>query len=246
MQIFNRYVFSFNEFGNEYIVDKPLLSDSINFRKQIFGIMAACNTFDLMCLATNNPMLKKVVGYYINGLQILENESKMWLTYDKQLKKYTCNKIDKNKLELFKKLIINNLANIFIENGQIEKIISQSGCFQMLFNSKGFASFYVTKQLYYGFGYPFNTNEGNLKDIKTSSIFFTSFIVSLMKFYQIDDLLYFGGKIEKYPKVELKLDENNKVTSITSPVTGLGLFISKSYEIVNIENDAQKRLEKQK
>ena len=57
-----------------YIIDNTLINDDINFRKQLFGIMCACNCFDLIRLATNNPVIKKVVGYYKSGLQILENK----------------------------------------------------------------------------------------------------------------------------------------------------------------------------
>lgn len=55
-------------------LDNPFLSDDINFRKQVFGILCACDNFDLMRLATNNPKQRKMIGYYQNGLQILENE----------------------------------------------------------------------------------------------------------------------------------------------------------------------------
>lgn len=45
--------------GCIYIIDKPLLSDYINFRKQVFGIISACGTYDLIKLATDKPNLKK-------------------------------------------------------------------------------------------------------------------------------------------------------------------------------------------
>ena len=45
--------------GKVRTIDKPFLNDEINFRKQIFGIMSACGTFDLMKLEQTIHLLKK-------------------------------------------------------------------------------------------------------------------------------------------------------------------------------------------
>ena len=63
-----------------------------------------------------------------------------------------------------------------------------------------------------------------------------------MKLYGINDLLKFGGKIDKFPIVEIELNNDNKITSITNPTTGMGLAMGTSYEIVNIfELEEQRR-----
>lgn len=62
-RIVNKYYFKItlsDDNGNIFVIDKPFLSDPINFRKQVFGIMAACGCFDLIRLATNNPISKKL------------------------------------------------------------------------------------------------------------------------------------------------------------------------------------------
>lgn len=129
------------------------------------------------------------------------------------------------------------------EEGVIERIISQSGTFQLLFTCKIGSTFFTTGQIYYGFGYPLTIG----KDAKTSVVAlsakrFTSFIVSLMKLYGINDLLKFGGNTDNLPVVEIELNNDNKITSITNPTTGMGLNISTEYEIVNLfEPEEQKR-----
>lgn len=46
--------------GYTFVIDKPFLSDPISFRKQIFGIMTVCNSYDLMKITTDNPVSKKL------------------------------------------------------------------------------------------------------------------------------------------------------------------------------------------
>lgn len=60
-KLINRYYFRIelvDENGGTHILDKPLLCDYINFRRQVFGIMSACGSYDLMELATTNPIEK--------------------------------------------------------------------------------------------------------------------------------------------------------------------------------------------
>lgn len=138
-----------------HVLDKPLLCDYIYFRRQVFGIMTACDSYDLMWFATTNRIEKRVKGYYINGLQILENENKEWLRYDKEKRKYVCD-IDK-------------------------------------------------------------------------------------KGRRIIDLLNIGGNIENYPVVEITINSNNEISSITNPSTGMGFSIDKEYEFIST-----KQIEKNK
>lgn len=99
-----------------------------------------------------------------------------------------------------------------------------------------------TGQIYYGFGYPIGIGSVDNKDsLKIAATAFQSFIISLMKFYNVTDLLHLGGNIEQYPIVEIELDKNNKIAQISSPVTGMGLKINDGFEIVNnFENNEKK------
>ena len=235
--VFNRYFFVIelqDINGITYYVDKPFLSDSINFRKQVFGIMAACNQFDLLKLGSNTPLYKDVVGYYSNGLKILENDQDKWFTYDSRTSRYFCECSDNKIKELFKVVSERDVFDTFVKKGKIESIKSQSGVFQIFFKSDSVSAFMNTGQIYYGFGYPINIGDSsNLNDIKRSSENFQSFIVNIMKFYGIDDLLMFSGKADINPLVDIVISKN-KVVNITSLETGMGISIGKNYDIINV------------
>ena len=47
--------------GYVYIVDKPFCNDEVQFRKMVFGIMAACYQFDLLKLGSDTPIYKDVL-----------------------------------------------------------------------------------------------------------------------------------------------------------------------------------------
>lgn len=221
--------------GNNYTIDNPLLSDPISFRKQVFGIMSACGTYDLMKLSTDNPCPKKVIGYCTRGLEILENHKKHWLTYDNEKDEYICKKNNSKQIKLINSLIKTNTTNLSKKEGKIMSILSQNGVFNLLFSSSTSSAFFTTNQIYYGFGYPINIgNENDVANTKKSAQIFTSFIVSVMQFYGVNDLLKLGGRIDKFPLVSITVDQNNNVNSIYNLDTGIGLTINDNYGIVNI------------
>lgn len=232
-----------DENGVKRSLDNPFLSDDINFRKQVFGILSACDCFDLMMLATDNPKPKKIVGYYQNSLQILENENKEWLSLNKKTVLYECKKPDKNTRAIFDTLVERKIFNGYKEEGIIESIVSRSGTFQLLFTGKSCSTFFITNQIYCGFGYPLTIGtNANPNVTALSAKGFTSFIVSLMQLFGINDLLKFGGNIDKLPIVEIELNKANKISSITNRSTGMGLLIDKEYKIINIfELEEQKK-----
>lgn len=221
--------------GKEYVLSNPLHSDVINFRKQVFGILTACNCYDLMRLARKEPIPRGAKGYYVQGrgYKIFENNYGQWLSFDKKLGIYSCKKADENIKTLIKYSQELNYSNVDVNDGVITSIVSQSGVFQMMFESQNnIISFFSTGQVYYGFGYPINigNNASESEKIKSAKMF-TSFITSIMQFYGEGDLLKLGGEIEDYPNVEITLDERNRIKSITNSETKLGLIVGKSYEI---------------
>lgn len=235
--LLNKYYFSLeiqSIDGKVYHIDKPLLSDPISFRKQVFGIMAACNQFDLLRLGNDNPAYKEVIGYYFNGLQIIENEQKEWFSYDKKRSIYFCEEGSQSVKELFSIAVNRKIPDVFIDKGRIESISSGSGVLQIFFKSNGLGTFMNTGQVYYGFGYPIGIGSTEDKEgIKNASLSFQSFILSIMKFYGVDDLLKLSGRVDKYPIVDITVDKN-KIKNITSLETGMGISIGKNYEIINV------------
>jgi len=223
-----------DENGITHFIDNPLLSDDINFRKQVFGILSACNCYDLMRLATNNPKPKRMIGYYQEGLKILENENEEWLSLNRKTGLYSCQKPNKKTHKVFEILAEQNMFNVAKEKGFIDRIVSESGIFNLQFTGKIYTTHFTTGQIYYGFGYPITIGlDANPSNTALSAKMFTSFIESLLKLYGINDLLKFGGNIDNLPIVEIELNNDNKITSITNPTTGMGLSIGKKYEIIN-------------
>lgn len=248
-KIVNRYYFKItitDIVGNTYVIDNPLWSDPISFRRQVFGIMTACGTYDLMKLATNTPIPKKIIGYYANGMKILENEANEWFSFKSNKAEYECEETDEIQRKAMQIIIENNNNKIDKSIGSIEKISSASGVFLLFFRGEHLSTSYVCgQQIYWGFGEPITI--GDPKKIKIARNFakiYQTFIVSLMKFYGINDLLHFGGTIDKLPIVDITLN-NNKVDLITNPSTGLGFSVSKKYNYIdsfNLEKGKNKNL----
>lgn len=226
--------------GKEYTVAHPLLSDPINFRKQVFGMLTACDCYDIMRLGRKTPVSQKIVGYYIEdrGYKILENDKGQWFSFNENTGRYSCQKADEHTKELIKKAEEYNISRVTKTKGIIESIKSTSGVFQMLIlNENGPSSFFSTGQVYWGFGEPINIGNNATESQKLeSATMFTSFITSLMDFYGEDDLLKLGGEIEKYPEVEITLNHSNKVNSICNSATGLGFRIGQNYEMLDTSN----------
>lgn len=241
-KILNRYYFkiTLESLGKEYVVSNPLLSDPINFRKLVFGMLTACDCYDIMRLGREIPIPQKATGYYIEGrgYKIFENDKGQWFSFHKNTGKYSCEKADEHTKQLIKKAEEYNVSNVTKTNGTIESIRSASGVFQILFQSEdGLSSFFTTGQVYWGFGAPINlgNNASESEKVESAKVF-TTFITSLMDFYGENDLLKLGGEVEKYPEVEITLNHSNKVKAITNPTTGLGVGIGQNYEILDISS----------
>ncbi len=235
--------------GNVHIIDNPFVHDVINFRKQFVGLMYACGSFDLMKWATNQPIPKKVIGYEYetsDKLLLLENDKKNWFYFNKIKKEHTCEKASKKQKITINNLLTNHL--ILKENGIIKNITSESGTFILSFvNDRNNGIGVLAGQTYLNLIYPFNIgsklDEKNTDLTKQSAKLFTSFLINLMNFYEITDLLDFGQNKDKLPLVEINIDHNNEISSITNPNTGMGLNLSTKYQynvISLFENEKQR------
>lgn len=221
----------------EYIVSNPLTSNPINFRKQVFGMLSACNCYDLMKLARKDPIPQEATGYYFEGrgYKILENKDGKWFLFDEKSGIYLCQKANEYTKKLIRMAQKHNISKVTVDDGIIKSIISRSGVFSILFQNKNAGSaFMTTGQVYWGFGKPINIGNNATESEKIASAkMFTSFIVSLLEFCNKDDLLKLGGDVERYPEVEITLNHSNKVNSIRNANTGLGFCIGKNYEIID-------------
>lgn len=182
----------------------PKLSDSVNFRKQTFGIMAACNCFNLLELGSNNPKFLPIYfeeENYKGVVSIINREYNIFHQADNGkyvLKKYND---DINKIK-------NNVAEIFC-------VSSASGVFNIGIHTPHYSTFYNTGQIYYGFGYPITISGEKQEDIIFASDIYKSFIESILKLYKTDDLLKMCNcDVINYPKILINIDENNNIVCI--------------------------------
>ena len=237
-KVLNRYYLKIvmESQNKQFVLDNPLINDPINFRRELFGILTACNCYDLMRLAREVPVPKEATGYYTEraGYEILENKSGNWLAFNRKTERYTCEKADENLKKFIQMAQDYHVSAVDVNEGTIESIQSRSSVFSIMFQGKIGVSFFTTKQIYWGFGHPINIgNSNDKKGTLKSANMFTSFIVSLMKFFEKDNLLEIGGDIKKYPEVEITLDHSNRVSVIKNAVTGKGFCIGRNYEMID-------------
>lgn len=151
-------------------------STACEFRKATFGIMAAVDCFDLTRLGSDDP----------NKLNVCYEQDK----FGKVLKIFNDKGISLSKNNDFMYV---TKRNIFARKEcyeTIENIISSSGTFSMLLTEKPFYVFYVTGNVYYGFGYPlFTTSEVKSNDINEASLQYLSYIRSILRLYSTKDLM---------------------------------------------------------
>lgn len=161
-----------------------------------------------------------------------------WFTFHQQKREYVCTKEDLKTKAIFQHLLEHHFSDISIENGHIEKIESCSGVFQLLFHGDCGATFYTTGQLYYGFGSSICIGDvTNEKTTLDATSMFLSFLVSLMSFYGVSDLLQLGGNVEKFPVVELHFDDENVLSSVTNTETGMGFSVGNGYSFLSTSTE---------
>lgn len=222
---------TFVDGNNNYIgtYSNPNISDEINFRKQTFGILSACNCYDLLNLSSNDSIplsiffKKKPYG----GVEALINQSGQLLSLGEGI--YETEKV----WNIFNK----KRAIKSYESGEIRSISSGSGCFSIWIKHAYYSTFYVTGQVYYGFGFPITIGlDATIDDIKRSSKLFTSFIESILKLYDTNDLLDLSRNKNNFPKVNIDIDDLGNITSIYNQETGMTLTEQNSSYHITKEN----------
>lgn len=219
---------TFVDDNNNYIgtYSKPNISDEINFRKQTFGILSACNCYDLLKLGSDNPIPLSIFFKEkpYGGVESLINQSGRLLSFRKG------NYETEKAWNMFNK----KKEQKNYEQGEIRSISSESGCFSTWIKHPYYSTFYVTDQVYYGFGFPITIGmDATIDDIKRSSKLFTSFLESILKLYDTNDLLDLSRNKNKFPKVNIDIDVLGNITSIYNQETDMTLIEqNSSYQII--------------
>lgn len=207
-------------------IDMPKLSSSVDFRYQTYGILAACNCYDLLRIFTNSPNLLKV---YIpkddsNKVEYIKNSHNAIFSF----------KEDKYVLEHNHNILKIAHKHPNELSGQIESITSESGTFAISIATENFKRTFLTGQVYYGFGTPLNEHINlNEKHELLAADMFKTFIEAILKLYQVDDLLGLAKtEYVEYPIVDLEYDEQGKPQYLGCEETGIYLQINEnSYAI---------------
>ena len=189
-------------FGSEKI------SDPINFRTFLFGLMTSSNCFDLLRLSSDKPKEKEIEYYHFdNDNKIIINQKNQALMKHKN-GTYICQPLDPR----FKRLC--ELTGIPKRQGHITHIKSASGVFMIGIQGQLFYTNFVTNQIYYGFSYLWGQRDYNQEDILLASTFYTSFIESILKLYNTNDILKLNGKPEKFPKINAILNKSGEIVAL--------------------------------
>lgn len=202
------------------------LSDNINFRKQTFGILAACDCFDLLRVSSDSPEFLPIYLEYdsydrITSIINMDGDCFSFIGDGR----YGINK--------------HSLENVDgVENcGQILSITSRSGVFMIMVQTQVFVTSYVTGSVYFGFGYPLGNESSDLEPyyINLSANKFKTFIESILQIYKTNDLLELSRTSAlSYPRVLVEMDSRGKIVSIGNDKNNYYLTQNgNSYEIVD-------------
>lgn len=203
------------------------------FRKETFGIMASVDCFDLIRLGSSNPNKLCVSLEVDSSNRIVRIINQNFLAFGK----------DDNCLYNIKRSFFNR--NMDREVWSIESIKSQSDTFSIFLMNDGLGTFYVTGNVYYGFGYPlFTPSELKSDGIIRASLQYLTFIRSILKFYGTNDLMGLSKNSDiQYKKVSLVRDDNGYIIGIGNKEKDIYLVNGvNTYHILNGEGLHQKML----
>lgn len=222
-------------FGNEE------LSSPEAFRIETFGILTACNCFDLLRLGGEEiKPLEVWMKYDFRREKVLYIKNNNGITLDTDDLFYQTNK------EIFHKFRKNKNE----KKVKIKKIVSESGTYIMYLYGEHCRTCFVPGNLYYGFGYPltFKKNEVNAEGYLRTVLQYFFYIKNILKFYRTDDLMTLNRKRPSiYRKVSILLDENDEIYAIGNEETNMYLVIKEGkYEIIHEEKEKIKSLIKTK
>ncbi len=191
----------------------PLITDPINFRKQVYGLLEACNITDLLKLGgkanINIPITFKCNSHnHVNEIHNTNNQT-FHLTSEGE---YLTEETQADNREEFE--------------GSIASIVSENEAFIIRINNPHFTASYNTGNIYYGFGYPRLSETKNPELTKKATRHYQKYLENILKFLGTDDLLKVGGEPIELPKVLIKKDESGNIIALGNQEKDYYLCIS--------------------
>lgn len=179
----------------------PYITDSTNFRREVFGILLACGTNDFLKLGGVDehsiPITFKSNSR--NVVNEIHNANNQMFHLNSQ-GVYATEQTTQDDRELFE--------------GNITGIVSKSNSLNITIESENFHTVYPTGNLYYGFGYPFISESDNQELLSRACNHYKEYIENILRFFDTDDLLNLGGTPLKKPKVLIERDSTGNIIAI--------------------------------
>lgn len=191
-----------DEEGNSLgVFGSPYITDSVNFRREVFGLLQACGTNNFLKLGGQENIsipitFKSDERDNVNEIHNGKNQT----FHQANDGKYITETTVFDERELFE--------------GEINSITSASGVIEMVIRSPYFTTFYKTGDIYYGFGYPLISSSNDPEMSQNASNHYKEYIENLLEFIGTDDLLKMGGDIQKFPQVLIERDKTGNIIAI--------------------------------
>lgn len=185
------------------------ITDKSSFRKLFFGILSACNNYDLSDLS-------RVKGRKISAIIERQNTFNQRIASIGNKSKFLIN--DKNDGFIIKKFNYKETKLLkaiqVIQTGKIVSIRSASGTICMVFEFKGYSQGTTGPNLYVGMGYPLNKQTLTDEEAEFVADYSSSYIAGLIKTILNTKYLYHEKRNKKEYNVNCTLDELGNVVSI--------------------------------
>ena len=197
--------FEIGTFGSE---DK---SDSINFRKQTFGLLKICETTNLLSLGDNEIEIPVFTDASITRVNAICNEDGEYLSIDRDANMelglgYDISKCEKRK---------------------ITSLESMSGIVSAKLLGDWSIQYFQAPMAYRGFKeiYDFPVSD---EDEKTGADYFQCFVTQVLNIGKVKELI---PNKKKMPVVLVNVDDNGKISAVGSPNGDVWLVDGASYSI---------------
>lgn len=183
------------------VFGSPYITDAINFRREVFGLLKACGTNDFLKLGQKENISIPITFRCNrrNAVSEICNENNQTFHLN-QIGEYVTEPTIEN--------------NFISYEGAIDRVESAIDTLNMRITDGNSCICYVSGNVHYGFGYPLITMSNNPELIKKASKHYKEYIENMLKFFGTDDLLRIGGEPIKLPEVLIERDESGNIIAI--------------------------------
>lgn len=186
-------------------------SDSINFRKQTFGVLKVCECMNLLGISGNKIEIPVLVDAGMTRVNAVCNEDSEYLAIDKDANMEFGLGYDTSKCEKQK----------------ITALESSSGVISAKLLGNWSVQYFQAPMAYRGFKeiYDFPVSD---KDEKNGADYFQSFVTQILNIGKVNELILDKSKM---PIISVSVDENGKISAIGNANGDIWLVDGETYSI---------------